>query len=235
MKRHYLPAGRVFWLRRRLLGLLRGLLALTAVFCASYTIAGLRGTAQGTGTVPTPAALRTAESPFVLCAQDGCVAVVDPAVGENAVVTDIELATLRETDRRLIEAIYKWARYGFWYSGYSEKMDWKQAGYEMITTGYGDCFSFYGATKLMFERLRIPNIDVTRISNPYRTTSHYWSMVSIDGGETYYYFDSTPFAGVSYTFILATDADLDFFDSYICRGYFARDRSKLPATPTTKP
>ena len=146
-----------------------------------------------------------------------------------------EIITEDMTVKEQIEAIYKWARYGFWYSGYSEKMDWKQAGYEMITTGYGDCFSFYGATKLMFERLRIPNIDVTRISNPYRTTSHYWSMVSIDGGETYYYFDSTPFAGVSYTFILATDADLDFFDSYICRGYFARDRSKLPATPTTKP
>lgn len=44
MKRHYLPAGRVFWLRRRLLGLLRGLLALTAVLVSLAITAVLLGT-----------------------------------------------------------------------------------------------------------------------------------------------------------------------------------------------
>ena len=82
------------------------LLALTALFCASYTIADLRILQDDTPPIPS-AAVKHAETGsvrFALYAQNGCVAVLDPALGERAVVTDIELVTLRETDRQLIEA-----------------------------------------------------------------------------------------------------------------------------------
>lgn len=138
------------------------------------------------------------------------------------------------TVKEQVEAIYDWARYSFWYSGYSEKMDWKQAGYKLMVNGYGDCFSFFGATKLLFERLGIPNIDVRRVKVYSCSTDHYWSMVSIDGGETYYYFDATPYSGSYIEFCLATDAELDWF-SYTHNYYFNRDRSILPATPQERP
>ena len=32
------------------------------------------------------------------------------------------------TVKEQVEAIYDWARYSFWYSGYAEMWDWKQAG-----------------------------------------------------------------------------------------------------------
>ena len=82
------------------------LLALTAVLCASFTVADLRDTEPTASRAPTAAPSRRAESAgdYILLARDGCVAVIDPEVGGNAVVTDIELSTLRDTDRQMIEA-----------------------------------------------------------------------------------------------------------------------------------
>lgn len=82
------------------------LLALTAVLCASFTIADLRDTEPAASQTPTAVPSRSAESTtdYILLARDGCVAVIDPEVGESAVVTDIELSTLREKDRQMIEA-----------------------------------------------------------------------------------------------------------------------------------
>ena len=81
------------------------LLAITAAFCASYTIADVRGAEE-----EVPRQLHTVQTAqpapegYTLCARDGCVAVLDPDLGETAVITNIPLDTLRETDRALIEA-----------------------------------------------------------------------------------------------------------------------------------
>ncbi len=80
-----------------------GLLLAMAALCASYTIADLRGPQSPEAAQETAAPMTETEH-FTLCARNGCVAVLDPALGETAVVTDIELATLREADRKLIEA-----------------------------------------------------------------------------------------------------------------------------------
>lgn len=81
------------------------LLALTAAFCASYTIADVKGREEvPTGPVGLSATAQPGSEGFLLCARDGYVAVVDPTVGETAVVTDIGLDTLREADRSLIES-----------------------------------------------------------------------------------------------------------------------------------
>ncbi len=54
------------------------------------------------------------------------------------------------------------------------------------------CFNYFAVTKLMFERLGIPNIDVKKVKNYEGDSNHYWSLVSVDGGETYYHFDAAP-------------------------------------------
>ena len=134
------------------------------------------------------------------------------------------------TDREKVEAIYRWVGQNCYYSNYSDKTDWLQAAYKILCTRTGDCFSFYAISKLFMDRLEIPNITVTRGENPYRSTSHYWSLVSVDGGETYYHFDTTPRSG-NLNFCLVTDAYLDNYDEYYHHGYYARDKSLYPATP----
>lgn len=85
----------------------------------------------------------------------------------------------------------------------------------------------------MFERLNLPNITVLRSEESVRSGAHYWSLVSVDGGETYYHYDATPKSvnyGGNRNFCLVTDAVLDAYDRYY-PGYYTRDRNLYPATP----
>ena len=100
----------------------------------------------------------------------------------------------------------------------------------MLTEGKGDCYGFWAVTKLLFERLEIPNIDVRKVKNSADDTDHFWSLVSLDDGDTWYHFDSTPRAGEGDDFCLATDAFIDAYsDSH--EGSHNRDKSLYPETP----
>ena len=134
------------------------------------------------------------------------------------------------TAREQVETIYRWIQRSYGYSGSSDKTDWKQSAYDMIVTGKGDCYSFFALSKLLFERLGIPNIDVKRVRTEEHRGDHYWNMVSVDGGETWYYYDSTPFVTVPEEFCLVTDAYLDAFSAEHWN-YYNRDRESLPGTP----
>jgi len=121
----------------------------------------------------------------------------------------------------------------FAYLNYADKTDALQAAYLMMTNRGGDCYSYFALSKLFFDRLGIPNINVVRIENPYRRSKHYWSLVSVDGGETYYHFDCTPrstTANGTRNFCLVTDA---YLEEYMIRspGYYIRDMSLYPSTP----
>ena len=136
------------------------------------------------------------------------------------------------TDREKVVAIYDWVAKNWRYAFDSDKSDWLQEAYRIITGGRGDCFSYYAGTRLLFDRLGIPNITVLRTEGA-RDSSHYWSMVSVDGGETYYHFDSTPRPSTidgSKNFCLVTDAYLEAYEA-LSPNYYARDLSLYPATP----
>ena len=134
------------------------------------------------------------------------------------------------TTKEQVKAIYKYLDRNCSYVNTSDKSDWMQAAYKLIKTQRGDCFSFYAFSRLMFERLGIPNLTVRRIENPWRTGNHWWNMVSLDGGETWYHYDSTPhLAGMMET-CLVTDTDLDRFNQS-AKGYYYWDRDAYPATP----
>ena len=132
--------------------------------------------------------------------------------------------------RERVEAIYTWARTDIRYAGHSDRADWRQTAYNVIRSGEGDCFGFFAATKLMFERLGIPNIDVQKVRNFDDDSDHFWSLVSIDGGEHYYHFDATPRYGSGDDFCLVTDAFLDAY-SEEHKGSHNRDDALYPATP----
>lgn len=129
-----------------------------------------------------------------------------------------------------VESIYNWARQSLTYGGHSNRSDWYQAAYEMLSQGTGDCYGYFAVTKLMFQRLEIPNIDVTKVKNSEDDSEHFWSLVSVDGGENYYHFDSTPRYGDGDNFLLVTDAFLDAY-SEAHDNCHNRDKSLYPATP----
>lgn len=134
------------------------------------------------------------------------------------------------TTNQQVHDIYFWARLNLSYGGHSDRTDWRQTAYVMLTEGKGDCYGYWAVTKLLFERLEIPNIDVQKVKNSADDTDHFWSMVSLDGGETWYHFDSTPRYGDGDDFCLVTDAFIDAYsDSH--KGSHNRDKSLYPETP----
>ena len=131
--------------------------------------------------------------------------------------------------RQQVEAIYNWARTDIRYAGHSDRSDWRQTAYNVIRSGEGDCFGYFAATKLMFERLGIPNIDVQKVRNHEEDSDHFWSLVSVDGNH-YYHFDATPRYGDGDDFCLVTDAFLDAYSEQH-KGSHNRDKSLYPQTP----
>lgn len=129
-----------------------------------------------------------------------------------------------------IHSIYTWARVSLSYGGHSDRTDWRQTAYLMLTEHRGDCFGYFAVTKLLFERLGIPNIDVRKVPNSETDSDHFWSLVSVDGGESYYHFDATPRVGDGDDFCLVTDAFLDAYSSQH-KGSHNRDTSLYPPTP----
>ena len=134
------------------------------------------------------------------------------------------------TRRQQVEAIYTWAKEHIRYAGHTSRVDYRQAGYEAITSGEGDCYGYFAATKLMLEALEIPNLDVRKVKRSDDDSEHFWSLVSVDGGETYYHFDATPRVGQTEELCLVTDLFLDSFDTFH-DGCHNRDKSLYPATP----
>lgn len=146
---------------------------------------------------------------------------------------DAKLAKIVNKDDPLTEQIsdiYTWARTNLAYGGHSDRTDWRQTAYVMLTKGRGDCYGYFAVTKLFFERLGIPNIDVEKVKNFPEDSNHFWSLVSYDGEQTWYHFDATPRVGNGDDFCLVTDAFLDAYSETHKRSH-NRDVSLYPATP----
>jgi len=138
------------------------------------------------------------------------------------------------TPREQVGVIYTWARENLSYGGHSDRTDWHQAAYTMLTQRKGDCYGYFAVTKLFFERLGIPNIDVEKVKNSEKDSNHFWSLVSVDGGTSYYHFDATPRVGQTIDFCLITDELLDEY-SDANNGSHNRDKTLYPATPEARP
>ncbi len=134
------------------------------------------------------------------------------------------------TAREQVEAIFNYVTASYRYISYSDKTDRLQAAYAIMGNKYGDCFNFYAITSLLMERLSIPQIAVERSPNSVRPTRHYWSLVSIDGGKTYYHVDTCPHYPYVMRSCLLTDAQLELFNAQT-PGYYTMDPGKYPETP----
>ena len=143
-----------------------------------------------------------------------------------------------------------WEIYDYVYDhiGYSSTTDnssWVRAAYEGITTGYGDCYTYFALSKAFFERLGIENVDVQRSATVVAKVDerHFWSLVNIgtDSEPRWYHFDACHIKDNPKPWgYLMTDAQLAAYSNQKVskngvRNYFyAFDRVAYPATPTQK-
>ena len=133
-------------------------------------------------------------------------------------------------------AIYSYVQGNIAYVNTSAKGDWKYAAYtSLFSTGTGDCYSYFAASKAFFERLGIENLDIQRLPG-YTANTHFWSLVNIGTTENpvWYHYDSTRLtAAFNVSGCLLTDAQVDAYDAWRAGDYFRiYDKSKYPATDT---
>ena len=205
-----------------------------------------------------PAPKLSVDSSFVNLSAPGCYQLVytatDSAGNESSVQTTVTVveapesyvdeALIKEkadelldkiltedmTPEQKVNAIYDWIEGHCYYIAEFDKSDYMQAAYLMLTTNRGDCYGFYAVSRLLFDRLGLPNLTVTRTPNEVRTSNHWWNMVSLDGGESWYHFDSTPHMTYPTRTCLVTDADLEAFNE-LMPNYYYFDHSAYPRTP----
>lgn len=143
------------------------------------------------------------------------------------------LATFITEDMTAVEqvnAIYDWVTGHCYYSSNTDTNDRLQAAYVMMTKRSGDCYNYYAICSVFFEQLGLPELMVQRAPNSGRRATHYWNMVSVDGGENYYHVDTCLSVNFSDRICLATDSLLEKL-SQQHYGYFAMVEGVYPPTP----
>ena len=151
-------------------------------------------------------------------------------IKETADALLAEIITEGMTKEEQVNAVYDWIAGHCYYIAEFDKSDYMQAAYLMMTTNRGDCYGFYALSRLLFERMGLPNLTVTRLPNEVRTSRHWWNMVSLDGGESWYHFDSTPHMTYPTRTCLVTDTFLNEFN-LLMPNYYYFDHDSFPDTP----
>ena len=156
--------------------------------------------------------------------------VEEALINEKADELLAKIITENMTPREQVNAVYDWIEGHCYYIAKFDKSDYMQAAYLMLTNNRGDCYGFYAVSRLLFDRLGLPNLTVTRMPNEVRTTNHWWNMVSLDGGESWYHFDATPHLTEGARTCLVTDAYLETFNLEN-PNYYYFDHTAVPQTP----
>lgn len=124
-----------------------------------------------------------------------------------------------------IEAIYDYVFENVRYVSTSDKTDWRKEAKRGITTGRGDCFTFYAVARLLLEQTDAEYLSVERLSSK---TRHYWLLVNIGTG--WYHFDTCNVGRGEARCFMWTNQQTSRES-----GYFWRYREELyPPVATTK-
>ena len=102
-------------------------------------------------------------------------------------------------------------------------------GYKMLSEYRGDCYGSYASVKLLLDRMGIMNIPI-QTDESY--TRHFWNLVSLDGGSTWYHVDATNWTEWSHrpNMCMISDIRLDEISAEH-GGTHYHIKSDYPATP----
>lgn len=132
-----------------------------------------------------------------------------------------------------VRAIYAYVQDSINYASTTETDDFVYAAYmALFSSGTGDCYSYFAASKAFFERLGIENIDMKRAEGG-APGNHFWNLVNIGTKDApkWYHYDANPISGqYSVSGCLLTDAQVAAYDAWCGQGYRKYDASKVPAS-----
>ncbi len=132
-----------------------------------------------------------------------------------------------------VRAIYKYVQDSINYASTAETDDFVYAAYmALFSSGTGDCYSYFAASKAFFERLGIENTDMVRAEGG-APGNHFWNLVNIGTKDApkWYHYDANPISGqYSVSGCLLTDAQVAAYDAWCGQGYRKYDASKVPAS-----
>lgn len=147
----------------------------------------------------------------------------------NALVDSIMSQIITEDMQPIdkVWAIYEYVRH-IQYAKGEYSYNYKYEGYKYLRDQKGDCYGSYAAAKLFFDRLGYPNLSLEKKGG----STHFWNMVSIDGGKTFYHFDATFWHEWTKKPVMCmiSDAVLEQI-SVEHKGTHQYDHSLFPATP----
>ncbi len=99
------------------------------------------------------------------------------------------------TKTEMLREVYDFVRKNVSYTSIADKSSWISAAYEGLTTGKGDCYTYFALSKAFFEYLEIENTDVKRAQEAEIAAGgvrHFWNMVNLGTEEDprWYHFDA---------------------------------------------
>ena len=130
---------------------------------------------------------RTFDAQVVMTAP-GAESVSDETLNELIDTILGQIITDDMDDLHKVWAVYEYVR-SIPYSKTEYSFDYRYEGYKILRDQKGDCFGSYAASRLLLERLGYQTLSVE--SDKATANKHFWNMVSIDGGKTFYHFDAT--------------------------------------------
>lgn len=134
------------------------------------------------------------------------------------------------TQREQAHAIYEYVN-KIDYIGYSNKEDPVKEALNGLKKGVGDCYTYFIISKLLFEHLGIPNMDVERLTFE-GESHHYWSLINC--GDGWYHFDASQH-GIKYPpfeSFMVTDSELAAYSEIRGNnGYYYRYDKSLYDVP----
>ncbi len=138
-----------------------------------------------------------------------------------------EILTDGMSDYEKAEAIYDRVNKIKYVNVPGEYPYWTSAAYIGLTTGRGDCFYYFAASKALLSAAGIPNFDLERFGGE---TDHYWNLAFVNGG--WYHFDACP-TSKNYPFrcFLKTDEEVREYTELRAPGkpnYYTYDPSTCP-------
>lgn len=127
------------------------------------------------------------------------------------------------TAREKCRAIYTWVRKHVSYVDHGDKINVISGAYQGLTTGRGDCYTFYAVAEYLLNLAGVENVGVQRV--PGTRYTHYWHIVKVEDG--WYYFDTTPHKQGGDT-CLFTESQAQAFTRARGDKYYEYDKSLTP-------
>ena len=149
----------------------------------------------------------------------------------DQLVADVLDGIIQEdmTSMEQARAVFDYVHNNIRYTGHADKESWINGAYVGLTTGKGDCFTYYAVSRALLDALEIENLPVERVGGK---TQHFWNLVNC--GDGWYHFDSCPRSVKMPSFLsfMVTDEQVEAFTAMAGRSYYDFDDTLLPERAT---